>query len=72
MKVALGWMPMLDHLSKMNSLRCFIRSLAGTAPFDTICQKGQGRGRKLVTENSTPVGSGRLFMHFSKFVEHKF
>ena len=33
---------------------------ADAAPFDTVSQTGQGRGRKLVTENSTPVGSGRF------------
>ena len=28
------------------------------ASFDTELQQGEGRGRKLVTENSKPVGSG--------------
>ena len=31
--------------------------IRGVAPFDTVFQTGQGRGRKLVTEHSTPVGS---------------
>ncbi len=35
------------------------------APVDTICQRGLGRGRKLATENSTPVSSGSV-----RFREH--
>jgi hypothetical protein len=38
---------------------------AGAAPVDTIYLRVQGRGRKLAIENSTPVGSGRAFIHFS-------
>jgi hypothetical protein len=49
--------PMLRN-RRMTSLRCCIRSLAGAAPFDTGPHKGLGRGRKLVTEHSTPVGPG--------------
>ena len=36
---------------------------AGAEPFDTGSHKGEGRGRKLVTEHSTPVGSGRFSDH---------
>jgi hypothetical protein len=31
---------------------------ADVAPFDTVGPTGQGRGQKLVTEGSKPVGSG--------------
>ena len=31
---------------------------AGAAPFETVSQKGKGRDKKLVTEDSKPVGSG--------------
>ena len=33
---------------------------AGAAPFDTVSQQGQGRDKKLVTEEPKPVGSGRF------------
>ena len=39
------------------------RELASLVLRDTISQTGQGRGIKLVTENSTPVGSGRFRDH---------
>ena len=42
-------------------LRCFIRSLVGAVPFDTVSQTGRGRGRTLATENSTP----RRFRHIA-------
>jgi hypothetical protein len=32
----------------------------GAEPFDTVCLLGQGRGRKLVTEQPKPVGSGSI------------
>ncbi len=31
---------------------------AGAEPFETVSQKGKGRDRKLVKEDSKPVGSG--------------
>jgi hypothetical protein len=34
------------------------------ALFDTACQMGQGRGRKLATEDSKPVGSGETIYAF--------
>jgi hypothetical protein len=33
---------------------------AHLVPFDRACLTGQGRGRKLVTEEPTPVGSGAI------------
>ena len=33
---------------------------ADVAPCDTRCPMGQGRGKKLVTEDSNPVGSGEF------------
>jgi hypothetical protein len=42
-------MPQLFHLQQ-----------ADVAHFGTICLTGQERGRKLVTEEPTPVGSGFL------------
>ena len=38
-------------------LKLFHPQQATVAPFDTVFQQEQGRGIKLATENSTPVGS---------------
>src|SRR5438132_10384834 len=54
------WPPLLDHRRRRASLNWFLRSLAGAEPCDTMCPTGQGRGRKLVTEDWKPVGSGRF------------
>jgi len=54
------WPPLLDHRRRRASLSWFLRSLAGVAPSDTVFLSGQGRGRKLVTEDSKPVGSGEI------------
>src|SRR2546421_5153303 len=54
------WPPLLDHRRRRACLSWFLRSLADVAPSDTVCQMGQGRGKKLVTEDPKPVGSGRF------------
>src|SRR6266487_4095379 len=58
-RVCWVWLPVLD-----NEEGCYFERVhlptKGVAPFDTICLRVQGRGRKLVIENSTPVGSGRF------------
>ncbi len=51
---------LLDHRRRRASLSCFLRSLAGAEPFDTMCPTGPGRDKKLVTEEPKPVGSGRF------------
>src|SRR5256885_4496286 len=39
---------------------------AGVAPSDTVCQTVQGRGKKLVTEDWKPVGSGDSIYRIGK------
>jgi hypothetical protein len=50
---------MFDQRRRMTSLRCFNRSLAGTAPFDTMCPRGKEEvkigDRELGTESHKPT-----------------
>ncbi len=62
------WPPLLDHRRRA-SLSWFLRSLAGAGPCDTMCPTGPGRERKLVTEDSKPVGSGLII--YSSFSYYK-
>src|SRR5947208_15822268 len=48
------------HPSQEGWRQGFHRERASLAPSDTVCQQEQGRGRKLVTEEPKPVGSGRF------------
>jgi len=59
-RVLWPWTAVLDHRRRRASLSWFLRSLAGAEPFETVCPTGIGRGEKLVTEDSKPVGSGRF------------
>jgi len=48
------------HPSQEDWRQLFHRERASLAPWDTACQQGQGRGNKLVTEDSKPVGSAEI------------
>ena len=57
-RVLWSWPPMLDN-GRMTQV--FHPQQVGAVPFDTVSQTGRGRGRTLVTENSTP----RRFRHIA-------
>ena len=48
------------HPSEEGWRQVLHRERARLGPSDTVCQQEQGRGRKLVTEEPKPVGSGRF------------
>src|SRR5947207_2544228 len=57
------------HPSEEGWRQVLHRERARLGPSDTVCQQEQGRGRKLVTEEPKPVGSGLII--YSSFSYYK-
>src|SRR5436309_3717727 len=57
-RVLWSWTPMRGSPQEESFPQLFPPQKEGAEPFDTVFLSVQGRGRKLVTEDSKPVGSG--------------